>query len=732
MAICPCHNDKKASLSISYDSRNDKTLIYCHAGCDTSEILSRVGLKMRDLYGDGSKKKSDREGRDSGRNIAAVYKYTDSKGNLLFEKVRFHPKNFSQRRYIDGVVVWGLGEGRYYETYPGSKEYSMKSRRGADFRDFPETKPVLYNLPSVIEAVKKGETVYIVEGEKDADNLIKLGLTATTNFDGASKSLDKQKWRDEYNEYLKGGHLVLLPDNDNPGRAHMLGICEKLKGMVKSIKIVELPVPSKEDVSCYLDEGHTLEELLNLVENTVHICESLKARAPSLLGYNFSDVGNAERLIALYGSDIRYCCGQNKFYIWSGKHWQTDGTGAIYKLAKSTLRRFMAEGEAMDDRENPAAADVKKKITGFVIKSESDTRIKAMVNQAKSQPEVIMTRWDEDPYLINLRNGTLDLRCGSLVEHKKSNYITRLIELDYDEKASCPNWIDFLHKIFEGDDRTIEFVQKSIGYSLTGSQKEQCFYILYGSGANGKTTFLNAIRAILGEYGDTLKSSSLMARQFDDGARGDLAKLRGKRFVTASELNEGQYFDESLLKSLTGGESISVRFLYGEEFELKPEFKIWIGTNEKPKVRGSDLGIWRRVRMIPFLHTFSGNERDKNYFEKYLVPELPGILNWAVEGSIKWQREGVDVPKNALAAAEEYKNEMDIVGRFIEECCVIGEDFLVKTGEIYDRYVSWCSNVRENALSATKFGRKMSEKGYDRSKSNGLRYYKGLGLLGYR
>jgi len=725
MAICPCHNDNKASLSISYDSRKQRTLIFCHAGCNIGDILGMVGLTMRDLFenGENGGKRQDK--------IEDVYRYTDCDGNLLFEKVRFKPKNFSQRRYVDSATLWGLGAGRYYETYPGSFEYSMKERSGARVKDFPGIEPTLYNLPGVIKGVCEKSTIYIVEGEKDADNLIKHGLIATTNFDGASKDLTKQKWRKEYNGYLKGADVVLIPDNDNPGRCHMMNIAKELKGIAKSIKIVELPVPEKEDVSFYLEEGHTIEELLNLVKNTVHGGDYIKGEHFSLLNYHFSDVGNAERLIALYGCDIRYSYPQDKFFIWGGRHWQVDSTGTIYKMAKTTLRRLLAEGEALNE-EDEANKDLKKKAMSFAIRSESDGRIKAMVNQTKSQPEITLRECDTDPFLLNVSNGTLDLRTGNLREHRKNDYITRMIDLEYDENAKCPIWMGFLDRIFMEDDEVVDFVQRSVGYSITGSQEEQCFYMLYGGGANGKTTFLNTIKMIMGDYGDTLRASSLMARQYDDGARGDIAKLQGKRFVVSSELNEGQYFDESLLKCVTGGETVAVRFLYGNEFNLKPEFKIWMGTNEKPRIRGTDLGIWRRVRMIPFLYTFSEDERDKNFMEKFIMPELPGILNWALEGSIKWQRDGIKVPQISKAAAEEYRDEMDVVQRFLDESCITGDIYAIRVGDLYQRFCTWCVKSGNRAVSGIKFGKKLKEKGYIQYKSNGWPHWKGLGSLSFK
>lgn len=726
MAICPCHDDKRASLSISYDSIKKKTLIYCHAGCDTKDILSRVGLKIQDLFDE------NREYRANRKTIEAIYKYTDSEGKLLFEKVRFHPKSFSQRRYVDGKVVWGLDAGRYYETYPGSGEFSKKERSGVLCFDFPGINPVLYNLPGIIRAVKNSETVYIVEGEKDADKLISLGLAATTNFDGASKSRDCQKWRKEYNETLKGADIVLIPDNDEAGRCHMEHIAKELSSYAKSIKIVELPVPNKEDVSFYLEKGHTKYELINLIKNTLYKDQSPPGKNISLLTQVLSDVGNAERIIDLYGGIIRYDCIRDRFFIWNGCCWQIDISNSIYKLAKKTLRRFMAEIDSLDAKGDTSLEDMKKKLKSFAVKSENDSRIRAMVNQLKSQPEIMMGDCDSDIYLLNLKNGTLDLRTGILEKHRKEDYITRIVDIEYDEKALCPNWMEFLDKVFMGDKDMIDFVQTSVGYSITGSQKEQCFYMLHGNGANGKTTFLNTIKMITGDYSDYLKASSLMTRQFDDGARGDLAKLQGKRFVCSSELNEGQYFDESLLKCLTGGESIPVRFLYGEEFNLKPMFKIWVSTNERPRIRGTDLGIWRRVRLIPFLYTFTEEERNKDFMEQYIIPELPGILNWVVKGCLKWQKEGMTIPQKSLAEAEDYRDEMDVVQRFLDENCITGDIYTIKVGDLYQRFSAWCGKSGDRPVTSIKFGKKLKEKGFEQCKDRMSRYWKGIGVCKVR
>lgn len=761
-AKCPCHDDKQASLSISYDDKDHKTLIYCHAGCDTRNILNTVGLKITDLF---DRDKIATDGAKKNNNIAAVYKYTDEAGNLVFEKIRFVPKNFSQRRHINGATVWGLDAGTYYETFEGSNNWSKRKKKGVDCKDFEGVEPVLYNLPEVIKA----DTVYMVEGEKDADNLIKLGLTATTNFDGASKSGKKQKWREAYNKYFEGKSVILIPDNDDAGIAHMEFIAQSLKKYndhlvlvnkklsnndneenrhlvlndknllnndnkkIKNIKIISnlyLNLEEKGDISDWLEQGHTKEELVKIVTSVPEWSGEIERNDVNILQFNFSDVGNAERLISIYGKDMRYSPNRGKWLIWSGKHWRIDGDGQAERMAQKIIRTIQAAGDEVKADDDPDG-EYKKIIKKFVLKSETDGRIKAMLNQAKVMRGVPIATNDTDMdiYLMNFKNGTLDLRTGKLRAHDRKDNITKLVNMDFVPDAECSNWLTFLSKIFKGDAELIEYVQKSIGYSLTGAITEQCFYMLYGNGANGKSTFLKAIEDIEGDYSDSLKGSSLMVKRNDDGARGDLAKLQGKRFVTSSELNEGQTFDESLIKALTGGDTIPVRYLYGEEFPLKPEFKLWIGTNEKPKVKGTNLGIWRRVRLIPFLHTFRDEEKNENFYEECLRPELPGILNWAVKGCIQWLKDGIRIPDKVKAAVEDYRGEMDTIEHFINDCCITGDEYTVKVPDMYDAYCKWCTDNREHEMSNIKFSKKLKEKGFEQSRTKYARHWEGIGLL---
>lgn len=736
-AMCPSHPDKEASLSIKYDRAKGVTILKCFAGCETIDIAEAAGLGMSDLFDKPLRDK------DNSNNSEIVYQYRDASGNILFEKVRFEAteqkkKHFAQKRIINGSTVWGLDEGTYYETYPGGDNWGKKKRDRAKMKDFPLCEPVVYNLPKLIEAIKKGENVYVVEGEKDADNLGKWGLVATCNFDGASISTQKPKWRKEYNQYFKGAKVIIFNDCDDPGRAHADNIAAELYGVAEYIKRVEIPeLEEKEDVSDWINQGHEKEELIDIVSNSSPY-EYDDAEDQSLINLNFSDVGNAERLMAIYGKNIRYNPIRKSWLLWSSKHWEFDFVGKIEGLSRKVLRKLQIEGESISLEgltfdEETKKEKLKESIKKYVLRSESDGKIKAMVNQAMTQSRLIITETDKNDYLLNIKNGTLNLKTGLLEKHDRRNFCTKVVNVEYSPKAQCPNWTEFINKIFIGDAELINYIQKSIGYSMTGDANLQCFYILHGNGANGKGTFIKTIMRFLGDYADGLDAKSLMEKMGDEGTREEIAGLIGKRFVNVNEMKGSKSFDEGLLKSLTSGadETVKVRNLYESSFNLKPTFKLWMSTNHMPKINNDDEGIWRRVRKIPFKYKFVDGDKDVNFFENKLIPEMSGILNWAIEGCLKWQQEGEHVPDVVKASVDEYRIDSDPIQRFIAEECITAnsETVRVNVPDLYKCYESWCKENKEYTLSSIKFSKKMTEKEFEKGRTNCGSYWKGIGLL---
>ncbi|MFA5111472.1 MAG: phage/plasmid primase, P4 family, partial [Desulfobaccales bacterium] len=401
-----------------------------------------------------------------------------------------------------------------------------------------------------------------------------------------------------------------------------------------------------------------------------------------------------------------------------------DDTGEVARRAKDTARQIHNEANnAVDD-------DHYKAILKWALRSEAENRLGAMIDLARSEPgiPVLPEDLDADPWLLAVANGALDLRQGSVRPAAPADLLTRLAPVAYDPAAQAPTWERFLADVMDGDREMISFLQRAIGYSLTGDTREQVIFFLHGVGANGKSTFLDALGAMLGDYSCNTPTETLMTRA-KGAIPNDVARLRGARFVTAIEAEEGQRIAEVLLKQLTGGDVVSARFMRAEWFDFRPEFKIWLATNHKPIIRGADHAIWRRIRLVPFEVTFPDEFQDRDLPAK-LRAELPGILAWAVRGCLEWQRTGLGVPDKVRAATADYRSEMDVLTLFLDDCCLVKPTAQAKAGALYSAYEAWCQANGERAMAKRSFGLRLGERGLVQDKgTGGTRLWRGLGLL---
>jgi len=272
----------------------------------------------------------------------------------------------------------------------------------------------------------------------------------------------------------------------------------------------------------------------------------------------------------------------------------------------------------------------------------------------------------------------------------------------------------------DGNKELIGFLQRAVGYSLTGDTSEQVLFILYGTGNNGKTTFLTTIGSLLGDYALQTPTETLLIKR-NTTIPNDIARLKGARLVTAIEAEEGRRLAEALVKQMTGGDRLAARFLHAEWFEFTPAHKIFLGTNHKPVIRGTDLAIWRRIRLVPFSVVIPEEKRDKHFAQK-LLPELPGILNWALQGCLTWQREGLKTPREVQEATSAYKAEMDQLAGFLDDCCITRKGQRVRGNELYKAYREWCERNTERAISGTRFGRRLVERGINKTKDTYVYY----------
>ena len=444
---------------------------------------------------------------------------------------------------------------------------------------------------------------------------------------------------------------------------------------------------------------------------------------PVAPGFLTTDMGNAQRLVARHGPALRHCHDWRTWLIWDGRRWEKDRVGAVEYQAKQTVRSIYQEA-----RQEPDEARAKA-LAQHAFRSQNKTRLEAMATLARSEPDIPVRpeELDTAPWLLNVRNGILDLQTGALGPHRPEALITRLAPVPYEPHATCPGWLAFLERIMAGNEGLIAFLQRAIGYALTGSTRAQVMCILYGEGSNGKSTFLETVHHLLGDYAQQ-SDAATFAVQKGEGPRNDVARLMGSRLVSAVETEEGQRLSEVLVKQVTGGDTITARFLHQEFFQFKPEFKLFLATNHKPQIWGTDHAIWRRIRLIPFTVKIPDEEQDQELPDR-LLEELPGILAWAVRGCQQWQEKGLGEPEAVREATGEYREEMDLLGGFLAECCRQAPNSEARAGDLYQAYLTWCQENGEREVTQTTFGRKLGERGFKKRRSTGgKRVYSGLEL----
>jgi putative DNA primase/helicase len=455
--------------------------------------------------------------------------------------------------------------------------------------------------------------------------------------------------------------------------------------------------------------------------DSVHVSFNGRGAPQPPQGFNPTDLGNAERFVAHHGEDVRYCYQWRKWLVWTGARWERDEAGRVHRLAKETVRSIYREASDEEDE------DRRKALAKHARASESETRIRAMVELAKSEIPASPDQFDADPCLLNTSTGTIDLRTGALREHRREDLITKLAPVEYDPAAAAPTWETFLKRVLPGEELR-GFVRRAAGYSATGNTSEQCMFIHHGPGANGKSTFQETISAALGDYAMRTPTETLLVKR-PGGVPNDVARLKGARFVTASETEEGRRLAESLVKDLTGQDTISARFMWAEWFDFKPTHALHLSTNHKPEIRGTDAAIWRRIRLMPWAVTIPPAEQDRELPEK-LRAELPGVLAWIVRGCLEWQREGLRAPEEVRQATRAYRAEMDVLAAFLADCCLRGEDEEAFAGELWGAWKRWCEETGEQAGSQKRFGGRLAERGFlnHRDSKTGRKVWSGLSL----
>lgn len=442
--------------------------------------------------------------------------------------------------------------------------------------------------------------------------------------------------------------------------------------------------------------------------------------------YKRTDYGNAERLVDRHGEQLRFSSGIG-WLVWDGQRWQRDDDGSAMRLIKETVRAIWEELPEIAD------PDEKSTFFSFLLRSESEPRLKAALKLAESEGAVVVSasELDRQPWLFNVKNGTLDLRTGELRAHEPADLLTKLSPVTFQGDARSALWESFLERITGGDEELRGFLQRAVGYSLTGDTREEKLFFAHGPAASGKSTFLEAIKAVLGDYATTADFESFLKKKSDAGVRNDIARLAGTRMTIGIEVDEGKRLAEGLLKTLTGGDTITARHLYREFFEFLPQFKLWLAANDRPRVSASDSGMWRRIVQMPFTEAIPEQERDPQVkLQLKHDPQVQSaVLAWGLEGCLAWQQQGLAIPERVRHYTEEYRAENDQLADFFEERCAFEPRAVVRRSELRRAYEEWAKENGEWTVAPRTLAAALKARGgSDGAKMGGERAWRGVGL----
>lgn len=679
-ARCPCHDDKQASLTITKGRRS--TLLHCHAGCNFEDIIQKVGLKKQDLYFEerppGSSWRAYVEGREHKR-IEAVYNYvSSSNGKYTFTKIRMQDKRMIYGVLCNGRFTYGLG---------GKHRKDLKSVYG--------------DLKALNKAIAEGKPIFIPEGEKDVDTLTKRGYTALT-YGGSGD------WQSEFATLFKGAEVYILADNDEPGRKVANTILSDLKGIAKSAKVI-VPVPDipKADISDYFEAGHSNEDFEKLIRSAV---TDITVGGPVPKGtqlvrklieldaankFPLTDIGSATLFSAVFENKHRYNVTAKDWFYYDGQRWILDREGLRARKSAKELSKALsiyAVNCLPDEDEKHKEQYLKYALTWTYSRTRN-----AIIQDSRDLNFISNEELDADDYVLNLQNCVLVFREDKVEKHEHSAdlLLSKIANAEYRPEARCERWEQFLDEVMQGDKDKIHYLQKLFGTCLTGDVRLEKMWFLFGSTTrNGKSTMIERIADVLGDYSKTIRPETLAIKNNPDSrtASPDVAKLAGTRLCVCSEIPKRMPLDVGLLKTLTGRDTIVARFLHQDEFQFVPKFKMICNTNFLPVVSDNTIFKSDRVQVVSFDRHFEESEQDKTLKDKLSTKEaLSGILNWMVEGWIAFCREGLEVPEAIKKSTTDYEASSDKLQNFINECLAEAEGKNISVKETYARYEKWCS-----------------------------------------
>ncbi len=578
------------------------------------------------------------------------------------------------------------------------KIYGTPCQKGDNVPERPHRLAKLLEVPEAIESVCK-EKLDALAGIETPSEDIKPGVFEQMDRDSV---FDVLKYVEAH------GHTIIKSKRTGEYTTYIFDVCPFNSDHTDKSAMISQHSSGKLSFKCQHNgcEGKYWKDLRELWEPerkyrdiSVSMDQAMQAIDMELL----TEGGNASRLERICGEEMRYCHTTKKWLVWAEGYWKTDNNGMARRKAESIVKALYLSAA------NAISKDTRNEITKFAEETDSRKGLNNMLDIASNRSTFAITSeiLDTNDWLLGAGKTTINLRTLDSYESKQSDMITRRIGTSFDKDAKCPTWEKFVSKIFGDDKELITYVQRAIGYSLTGSIAEQVFFFCHGDGANGKSTLITVLRSLMGSYAKQAEFSTFLLQRTEK-VRNDLATLAGARVITAVEAEEGSKLSMQVIKSWTGGDPITARFLFGENFTFKPIGKLWLAANNKPIISERNHAAWRRVQLIPFNVTISDSEKDKDLDVK-LLAELPGILNWALEGLREYMKRGLDSPKAVTVATKEYRDESDSMMSFLTECCEIQKIEVCRNSDLYAAYQNFCSMSEFKPLTQTKFSTELKK-----------------------
>ncbi|MEV7402861.1 phage/plasmid primase, P4 family [Streptomyces sp. NPDC091267] len=782
LASCPAHKDSRPSLRI-WRGENGKVRFTCRAGCETNNVRKAARLNWADLFettGEGRTVPAEKPALVGTAQTAALASYVDAAsvalgtwGETWADAARqYIADRFGLDADTAAELLLGVDDGRVPGLEYADAQGKARNYRSRPYRQFPRLTVPLNDFRGIPRGLQgrdltgrcpgrwlslsnpdgmrwapygvfRGSGGYgvtlVTEGPGDALTAVSVGYDAVA-VRGASLVNNPDLVR-ELADGLRGTQVIVAGDNDTAGNGFTARLVEGLSA--HGIEVYALSIPEAgwdltdwrvSDPESFADALHravkNAQPARSAVDSENHAVSTAVAdrtgadfvsrdqgmEAARMLGeltkrYGETHAINAYALVAWTDGRIKFATGLG-FFVWNGRTWDKSAT----KVRQEVHRM----GAALALAGETAAAK------GFL----NTTGIDSLMTELRSVPSVHVEAdaFDAKPHLLSFRNGVVDLRSGRLRAHDKNDMLTVSLPVDYDPTAKAPRWEQFLTEIFPGMPDLVDYMRRLTGYGITGDTSEQCFAVLHGKGANGKSVFTDVLTTVFGP----ITTTTPFATFEDKGSGGipnDLAALRGARLVMASEGESGKAMSEAVLKRVTGKDKVTARFLRQEFFTFAPTFLIMLATNHRPKFRGQDEGLWRRVKLIPFTRYFAPDERDYS-LDRKLLAETAGIVAWAVRGAVEWFNGGLKDPDVITSATREYRETSDALAGFFPGVLVISEGSVMPGDDAYNAYKDWCEaeglQTREVWTRRT-FYSAMEERGIGKKKTN-----RGVALIGVR